>query len=109
MRSIATINNTLLLIQIDPRSKTIISGDILMSDTMQTDGSPSGNQSNNPELPQIGIVDLQNALRIIDAAAERGAFKGSELTAVGATRDRFAAFLAAVQPDAKPPAGERIQ
>ena len=48
--------------------------------------------------PQIGIVDLQNAVRIIDAAAERGAFKGNELTAVGTARDKLAAFLAAVAP-----------
>jgi hypothetical protein len=52
------------------------------------------------ESPQIGIVDLQNALRIIDASAERGTFKGNELTVVGTTRDRIAAFLAAVAPEA---------
>jgi hypothetical protein len=79
-----------------------------MSDTLQADGVSPDAQPSNPDLPQIGIVDLQNALRIIDAAAERGAFRGSELTAVGATRDRFAAFLAAVQPDPKQ-SGERIQ
>ncbi len=50
----------------------------------------------NSDSPQIGVVDLQNSLKIIDAAAERGAFKGNELTAVGTTRDRIAAFLAAL-------------
>jgi hypothetical protein len=79
-----------------------------MSDNVQAERIAPETQSGSPDLPQIGIVDLQNALRIIDAAAERGAFRGGELTAVGATRDRFAAFLAAVQPDAKQ-AGERIQ
>lgn len=59
------------------------------------------NQTAVPEVepvdpPQIGIVDLQNALKIIDASAERGAFKGNELTVVGVTRDRIAAFLATV-------------
>ncbi len=46
--------------------------------------------------PQININDLENVVRIIDAAAERGAFKGSELTSVGTVRDKVAAFLAAI-------------
>lgn len=46
--------------------------------------------------PQISINDLQNVVKVIDAAAERGAFKGNELTAVGAVRDKVAAFLAAI-------------
>ncbi len=54
--------------------------------------------------PQIGVVDLQNALKIIDASAERGTFKGNELTAVGTTRDRIAAFLAALSEAQKPSA-----
>ena len=48
--------------------------------------------------PQISINDLQNVVKVIDAAAERGAFKGNELTAVGAVRDKVAAFLAAIPP-----------
>jgi len=79
-----------------------------MSESFHTEMSDNSGATPNPDVPQIGIVDLQNALRIIDAAAERGAFKGNELTAVGATRDKFAAFLAAVQPDGKP-ASERVQ
>jgi len=55
-----------------------------------------------PAAPQIGIVDLQNVVKIIDAAAERGAFKGSELTAVGAVRDKVASFLAAIPTDEAP-------
>ena len=50
------------------------------------------------EGPQISLVDLQNALRIMDVAAERGAFKGHELTSVGAVRDKLAGFLDAVAP-----------
>jgi hypothetical protein len=46
--------------------------------------------------PQISINDLENVVRVIDAAAERGAFKGSELTSVGTVRDKVAAFLAAI-------------
>lgn len=46
--------------------------------------------------PQINIQDLQNVVRVIDAACERGAFKGSEMTSVGTVRDKVAAFLAAI-------------
>lgn len=48
--------------------------------------------------PQITLIDLQNALRVIDVSAERGAFKGSELTSVGAIRDKLALFLEASLP-----------
>lgn len=48
--------------------------------------------------PQINIVDLRNAVKIIDIAAERGAFKGQELSSVGSVRDKLAAFVAAVTP-----------
>jgi len=50
------------------------------------------------ETPQITLVDLQNALRIIDVSAERGAFKGGELTSVGTIRDKLALFLEASLP-----------
>lgn len=48
------------------------------------------------EQPSITIPDVTNALRIIDVAAERGAFRGPELSQVGSVRDRIAAFLDAV-------------
>lgn len=45
----------------------------------------------------VNISDLESVVRIIDAASERGAFKGSELSAVGAVRDKISNFLAQVQ------------
>lgn len=54
------------------------------------------------EAPQITLVDLQNTLRIIDVAAERGAFKGGELTSIGSIRDKLAAFLEATLPKEEP-------
>lgn len=42
---------------------------------------------------QLTLSDIENSLKIIDLAAERGAFKGSELTSVGTIRDRIAGFL----------------
>lgn len=41
----------------------------------------------------INILNLQNIVRIIDVAAERGAFKGNELSSVGRERDIIAAFV----------------
>lgn len=62
------------------------------------------------EAPQITLVDLQNALRIIDVAAERGAYKGNELTSIGSVRDKIAAFLDAVLPkEEEAPADESAQ
>lgn len=48
------------------------------------------------ETPTINITDLQNILKIIDAAAGRGAFRGDELSAVGSVRDKLAKFLDAL-------------
>jgi len=62
----------------------------------------------NTENPTIQLVDLANALRIIDVAAKRGAFEGAELSQVGAVRDKIAAFLNAVTP-AEEPAAEQTE
>ena len=43
--------------------------------------------------PGINVGDISAAVRIIDVASERGAFKGAELSSVGSIRDRFAAFV----------------
>lgn len=50
---------------------------------------------NTPEVetPSITVNDVSALLRIVDTAAERGAFRGNELTAVGAVRDKAAAFV----------------
>lgn len=60
-----------------------------MTDNVQTPG---------PDTPTINLVDLRNYLRIIDVAAERGAFRGDELSSVGGVRDKLSAFLNAVDP-----------
>lgn len=58
------------------------------------------------QTPGINIIDLQNAVKIIDAAAERGAFKGNELSSVGVVRDRIASFVLANMPQEEVPAEE---
>ena len=46
------------------------------------------------EAPSLGIQDIQNALRIIDFAAEQGAFKGwSTINQVLAVRTRLEEFV----------------
>jgi len=62
-------------------------------------------EATTPAAPQITILDLQNVVKVIDTAAERGAFKGNELSAVGTVRDKVANFLAAI-PQEEAPAEE---
>ena len=41
----------------------------------------------------IGLNDLQLLRQIVDLATQRGAFRGAELTQVGAVFDKLAGFL----------------
>ena len=45
------------------------------------------------QAPTITVTDIAALLRIVDAAAERGAFRGEELTSVGGVRDKAASFV----------------
>ena len=68
------------------------------------------------EVPQsVNLSDLGLLLQIVDVATQRGAFRGNELSQVGAVYDKLNAFLsyvqaqqAAQQPEegAQEPAGE---
>ena len=44
----------------------------------------------------ISLVDLQTLLQIVDLASQRGAFRGAEMTQVGAIFDKQNAFLSYV-------------
>ena len=60
-------------------------------------------QSQQPQQTEtLQLVDLQNLLAIIDIASTRGAFKGPELSQVGAVFDRVAKFLQSVAPKTEP-------
>lgn len=48
-------------------------------------------EANVPE--SISLQDLQVLLQIVDLASSRGAFRGTELTQVGAIFDKLNAFL----------------
>lgn len=66
----------------------------------------SDNPTNNEEAPGVGLGDLVAVLKIIDVASERGAFKGAELSSVGAVRDKIAAFVDANAPKQEDESGE---
>ena len=50
---------------------------------------------------QITIADLDTIKNIIDLACTRGAFRGAEISQVGAVYDKLSAFLQAVIDQAK--------
>ena len=67
-----------------------------------------------PEKPipdSISLSDLQLLLQIVDLASTRGAFRGPELTQVGAIFDKLNAFLSfiAEQQQAKDDAADEDQ
>ena len=58
----------------------------------------------------ITVNDLALVVRIIDLASERGAFRGAELSTVGAARDNVAKFVevATAKSQAEQPAEEPV-
>jgi hypothetical protein len=50
---------------------------------------------------QITIADLDTLKNIVDLASSRGAFRGAELSQVGAIYDKLNAFLAEIIAQAK--------
>jgi len=51
---------------------------------------------NTTQPPQITITDLDAIKTIIDLASQRGAFRGAELSQVGAVYDKLVLFLDAI-------------
>jgi hypothetical protein len=67
-------------------------------------------QAQQPE--SINLSDLQSLLNVIDLATSRGAFRGNELTQVGAVFDKldnFLKFVAAQQAAQEEAASEAEQ
>ena len=46
---------------------------------------------------QLSLQDIATAVQIIDICSRRGGFEGTELSAVGGLRERFASFIQASQ------------
>lgn len=57
----------------------------------ETKNTPEVTQENTE--PQLSVQQIAAVVQIIDLSSERGAFRGSELSAVGNIRDSFAAFV----------------
>ena len=56
---------------------------------------------NTNDPTQITIADLDTLRNIVDLASTRGAFRGAELTQVGAIYDKLTSFLDAIIAQAK--------
>ena len=55
------------------------------------EGTDMGNEAQQPE--SISLQDLQTLLQIVDLSSQRGAFRGAEMTQVGAIFDKLNTFL----------------
>ena len=65
-------------------------------------------ETEKAQAPEINIADFSAILQIIDVASTRGAFKGAELSTVGAIRDRVAAFVEFYTPKEKEKDSEEV-
>jgi hypothetical protein len=65
-------------------------------------------ETQEPQAPEVNIGDFSAILQIIDVASTRGAFKGAELSTVGAVRDRVAAFVDFYTPKEEEKDGEEV-
>lgn len=71
---------------------------------VQETAAPEDNAETSATPESISLQDLQVLLQIVDLASSRGAFRGAELTQVGAIFDKlnsFLSFIAAQQQAAK--------
>ncbi len=78
-----------------------------MSETQTTTPTPTdasdATVTTNPNQPTLGIDDIKNAVKIIDFAADNGAFKGWKvIEQVLVVRNRLNNFTKAVAPDETP-------
>ena len=65
-------------------------------------------ETQEAQAPEVNIGDFGAILQIIDVASTRGAFKGAELSSVGAIRDRVAAFVDFYTPKEEEKDGEEV-
>ena len=57
---------------------------------------PTAEQVTTP--PQLSLNDLAAVVQMIDVCSKRGAFEGTELSAIGTLRTRYVDFLKANTP-----------
>lgn len=79
-----------------------------MSEETVNDLTPNGAEEVNVDqqqekvAPSLGVADLADLARIVDAAVSRGAFKAAEAEGVGKVYNKLVAFLQSVTPQQKP-------
>ena len=56
--------------------------------------------------PALSLDELNMLMQIVDLAVQRGAFRGNEISQVGAVFDKLSAFLGAVAQANQPAEGE---
>jgi hypothetical protein len=64
-----------------------------MSEETPTEEQVLPETQEEAKTPDVNLGDFKSVLQIIDVASQRGAFRGEELSSVGAVRDRIAAFV----------------
>ena len=57
---------------------------------------------------QLTLNDIAAVVQIIDIVTARGAFRGEELSQVGALRDKYVAFVTAAQAQESSEASEAV-
>lgn len=57
-----------------------------------------------PQIPNVTVKDLAIMVNIIDVSAQRGAWKGDELSTLGQLRDKLAVIVKALTPQEAPAA-----
>ena len=65
---------------------------------MTTETQNTTEQKTSAQEPNLTIQDLAGIKTVIDIAAQRGAFKAAEMTAVGTIYNKLSLFLDAVTP-----------
>lgn len=73
-----------------------------MADTQEQGQAQAAGQA-PAAAPELTIADLTNLRSVIDVAAQRGAFRAAEMSAVGQVFNKLNSFLEAVYPQSLPP------
>ena len=73
----------------------------IVDEAVAPEGAPEGAQG-----PALSLDELSMLMQIVDLAVQRGAFRGNEISQVGAVFDKLNSFLGAVAQANQPAEGE---
>lgn len=77
----------------------------IVEETTAPEGAPQG-APEGEQGPALSLEELNMLMQIVDLAVQRGAFRGNEISQVGAVYDKLNAFLGAVAQANQPAEGE---